>query len=144
RAGERYRKLTEQSRGVEARLRHARWSEAERAAEVAIAEARTAGEEVERIHQAIVEAQAAHERANAELTLKRNALAELREQGHELAHELATARARCDTVTRRLAELERLEESLGADIQREEALKGDAARAIATLEAERTTIAGRL
>src|SRR5437868_7338744 len=81
RAAERYRKLTEQIRGVEAQLLHACWSEAERAAEAAIAEARAAGEEVERIHQAIVEAQAAHERANAELTLKRNALAELREQG---------------------------------------------------------------
>src|SRR5213078_5314926 len=31
RAAERYRKLTEQIRGVEARLLHARWSEAERA-----------------------------------------------------------------------------------------------------------------
>src|SRR5437868_9253858 len=144
RAAERYRKLTDQIRSVEGRLLHARWVDAERAAEAATAEAQSAGEEVERIHRAIVEAQAAHERANAELTLKRNALAELREQGHELAHQLATARARRDTVTRRLAELERLEESLAADIQREEALKGDAARAIATLEAERTTIAGRL
>src|SRR5437763_5006342 len=144
RAAERYRKLTEQIRGVEARLLHARWSEAERAAEAAIAEARAAGEEVERIHQAIVEAQAAHERANAELTLKRNALAELREKGHELAHQLATARVRRDTVTRRLAELERLEESLAADIQREEARKGEAARAITTLHAEREAIGRRL
>src|SRR5260221_719677 len=86
RAAERYRKLTEQIRGVEARLLHARWSEAERAAEAATAEATAAADEVERIHEAIVEAQAAHERANAELNAKRNALAELREQGHELAH----------------------------------------------------------
>ena len=53
RAAERYRKLTEQIRGVEARLLHARWIEAERAAEAATAEARAAAEEVERIQQAI-------------------------------------------------------------------------------------------
>ena len=144
RAAERYRKLTEQIRGVEARLLHARWLEAERAAQAAGAEAKAAADEVERIHQAIIEAQAAHERANVELTLKRNALTELRDQGHELAHQLAAARARRDTVARRLAELDRLDASLAADIQREEALKGDAAKAIAQLENERAAIAARL
>src|SRR5206468_6741792 len=112
RAAERYRKLTEQIRSVEARLLHARWLEAETAAEAAAADARAAAEEVERIHEAIAEAQAAQEAANAALTEKRNALAALREEGHELAHRLATARARRDTVARRLGELERLERSL--------------------------------
>lgn len=144
RAAERYRKLTDQIRGVEARLLHARWIEAEQAAEAATAEARAADEQVERIHQAIVEAQEAHERANEMLTAKRNSLSELREQGHELAHQLASARARRDTVTRRLAELDRLDSSLAADIQREEALKGDAARAIAQLEEERSGIERRI
>ena len=144
RAAERYRKLTDQIRGVEARLLHARWLEAERAAEAATAEARAADEEVERIHLAIGEAQVAHEQASQALTAKRNALAELREEGHALAHQLASARARRDTVARRLAELDRLDESLAADIQREEALKGDAARAIAGLEEERAAIARRL
>src|SRR5438309_319565 len=144
RAAERYRKLTEQIRGVEARLLHARWVEAERAAEEAAGEAQAAAAEVERIHHAIVEAQAAHERAAGELNAKRTALTQLRERGHALAHELATARARRDTVARRLAELERLDASLAGDIQREEALKGDAARAIANLEAERAEIARRL
>jgi chromosome segregation protein len=144
RAAERYRNLTDQIRSVEARLLHARWVEAERAAEAAAAEAKAAAEDVERIHEAIVAAQAAHDRATAELNAKRSALAELREQGHELAHQLATARARRDTVARRLAELGRLETSLLADMQREEALKGDAARAIANLDAERAAIAARL
>src|SRR5438270_6680718 len=144
RAAERYRKLTEQIRGVEGRLLHARWAEAERGAEAAAAEARAAAEEVERIHEAIVEAQAAHDRATAELSARRAALGELREQGHELAHRLATARARRDTVARRLAELDRLDSSLAADIQREDALRGDAARAIANLEAERAAIGRRL
>ena len=144
RAAERYRKLTDQIRGVEARLLHARWLEAERAADAATAEAKAAGEEVERIHQAIAAAQAAHDCANEALTARRNALTELREEGHALAHQLAAARARRDTVARRLAELERLDASLTADIQREDALKGDAAQAIAALEEERASITQRL
>src|SRR4051794_37683207 len=119
RAAERYRKLTDQIRGVEARLLHARWLEAEHAAEAATADATAAAEEVERIHQAIVEAQAAHERATAALNEKRNALTQLREHGHEMAHQLAAARARRDTIARRLAELDRLDASLATDIQRE-------------------------
>ena len=144
RAAERYRKLTDQIRLVEARLVHARWTEAEQAAQAATAEATAAAEEVERIARAIVEAQAAHDKAAEALTVKRNALAELREQGHALAHQLATARARRDTVARQLAELERLEASLTDDIAREQALKGDAERAIAQLEEERAAISRRL
>ena len=144
RAAERYRKLTDQIRNVEARLLHARWAEAERAAEAATAEAKAAAEEVERIHQAIADAQAAHDHASAALTAKRNAVAELREQGHELAHQLATARARRDTITRRLAELDRLDAALTADLAREEALRNDAARAIEALDEERHAIEKRL
>ncbi len=144
RAAERYRKLTDQIRSVEARLLHARWVEAESAAESAIAEARGAAEEVATIQTAIQAAQEAQERANALLAQRRNALADLREQGHELAHQLAAARARRDTVTRRLAELDRLDVALTSDIAREEALKGDAASAIAQLENERSAIAQRL
>ena len=144
RAAERYRKLTDQIRGVEGRVLHARWLEAERAAEAAAAEAKSAAEEVERIQHDIAEAQAAHDGAAAALADKRRELAGLRDRGHELAHQLAAARARRDTVARRLAELDRLDASLAADIQREEALKGDAARAIAGLEEERAAIATRL
>jgi chromosome segregation protein len=144
RAAERYRKLTDQIRGVEARLLHARWVEAERAAEAAAAEANAAAAEVERIHQAIAEAQAAHDRASEALAAKRNAVAELREEGHALAHQLAAARARRDTVARRLAELDRLDAALSADLAREEALKCDASRAIEQLEQERRTIDRRL
>src|SRR5206468_2714226 len=68
RAAERYRKLTDQIRTVEGRLLHARWAEAEQAAEAAIAEAAAASEEVERIQQAMIDAQAAHDRANSALT----------------------------------------------------------------------------
>src|SRR5437868_10717262 len=144
RAAERYRKLTDQIRSVEARLLHARWAEAERTAEAATAEAKAAAEEVERIHEAIVETQAAHGRATAELNARRAALGEYRDQGHELAHQLAAARARRGTVARRLGELERLDASLAGDIQREEARKGGAAGAISTLETERAAISVRL
>jgi chromosome segregation protein len=144
RAAERYRKLTDQIRGVEARLLHARWAEAERAAEAAAAEARNAAEEVEKIHQAIGEAQAVHDRAAQALAEKRNALTEIREEGHLMAHQLAAARARRDTIGRRLAELDRLDASLTGDIAREEALKADAARAIGVLDQERSAIAARL
>ncbi len=144
RAAERYRKLTDQIRGVEAKLLHARWIEAERGAEAATAEAKAAADEVERIHHAIAQAQAAHDRASAELTSKRNAVAELREQGHALAHQLATARARRDTVARRLTELDRLDAALTADLAREDALKSDASRAIAQLQEERRAIEQRL
>jgi chromosome segregation protein len=144
RAAERYRKLTDQIRSVEAKLLHARWVEAERSAEAATAEAKAAADEVERIHQTIADAQAAHDRASEQLSAKRNAVAELREQGHALAHQLATARARRDTVSRRLAELDRLDAALSADLAREEALKSDAARAIEQLEHERRAIEQRL
>ena len=144
RAAERYRKLTDQIRSVEAKLLHARWMEAERAAEAATTEAKAAADEVERIHQAIADAQGAHDRASEQLAAKRAALAELREQGHALAHQLATARARRDTVSRRLAELDRLDASLSADLAREEALKSDATRAIGQLEQERHAIEQRL
>jgi len=144
RAAERYRKVSEQIRAVEARLLHARWSEAEQATEAATADARAAEEEVGAIQRAVAQAQAAQERAAAILTERRNALAAARDAGHELAHQLATARARRDTVARRLAELERLTAALDADIAREAALHGDAAAAIAQLDEERSAIEQRL
>ena len=49
RAAERYRQLSDKIRSLEARLVHARWAEADRSAEAATAEAREAGEAVERL-----------------------------------------------------------------------------------------------
>ena len=144
RAAERYRRLTDQIRSVEARLLYTRWREAEHAAEAANEEARSAAEEVERIQRAIAQAQRLQEAANEALAERRSRLVELREEGHALAHQLAAARARRDTVARRLAELDRLDLALAQDMQREEALKGDAGRAITQLGEERATIARRL
>jgi len=144
RAAERYRKLSDEIRSVEAKLLHARWVEAERAAEAANADARAAEADVETIQRAMAEAQQAQEAANQLLTERRNALAAARDAGHDLAHQLATARARRDTVARRLEELDRLDAALESDVAREKALHGDAAAAIAQLEEERSTIEQRL
>jgi chromosome segregation protein len=67
RAAERYRKITGEIRLVEARLLHARWHEAETAAEQARADAQAAADEVATIQTAIAEAQQVLERANSEL-----------------------------------------------------------------------------
>ena len=144
RAAERYRKLTGEIRAVEARLLHARWMEAERAAQAALADAKAADDEVAAIQAAMAEAQAAQDKAAAALAERRRAVEELREQGHDIAHRLAAARARRDTVARRLTELDRLDASLASDIAREEALQIDAGRAIGQLEQERSAIDQRL
>src|SRR5919112_179976 len=79
----------------------------------------------------------AQEQAGAVLNQRRNELSQARERATALAHELATMRARRDTVVRRLAELDRLDTALAADREREEALRGDAEARIAELDAER-------
>jgi chromosome segregation protein len=144
RAAERYRALSDRIRTVEARLVHARWAEADRAAEAARAAARDAEALVSRLQQTMTDAQAAQQAAAVELARRRTELTDAREAAHALAHSLASARARRDTVARRLEELGRLDIALAADIGREDALKGDAAKAIAGLEAERSAIEQRL
>ena len=144
RAAERYRQLSDKIRSVEARLVHARWVEADRSAEAANREAAEAGEQVTSLQKVVAEAQERQQQAAALLAQRRTELGEARDSALNLAHQLASARARRDTVIRRLEELERLDSSLAADIAREEALQRDAARAIAQLDEERRTIDRRL
>ena len=144
RAAERYRQLSEKIRAAEARLLYARWHEADEAARAAAEDARSAGEAVAALQQAVSQAQLAQEQAAAGLALRRSALAEARDRGRTLAHELATARARRDTIVRRLAELDRLQDALRAETAREQALREDAAKAIEALAAERQAIETRL
>jgi chromosome segregation protein len=144
RAAERYRQLTDKIRAVEARLVHARWAEADEAAEQARKEAAEAEQEVERLRGEVETLRGEQEKAEAHLGERRRATAEARSRGSEIAHQLATARARRDTVARRLAELERLRASTAGDIRREESLKEDAAHAIQLLEEERAAIEKRL
>ena len=144
RAAERYRQLSDKIRAVEARLVHARWAEADRAAGSANAEAGEAGEQVAALQKVVAGAQVQQEQANLLLAQRRSELGDARDAALNLAHQLASARARRDTVMRRLEELERLDLSLATDIAREEALQGDAARAIAQLDDERGVIEQRL
>jgi chromosome segregation protein len=144
RAAERYRILSDKIRSAEARLVHARWVEADRAATAARQEAKTAEADVASLQGAMANAQQAQDQAAALLAQRRNELTQARERATELAHELATTRARRDTVVRRLAELDRLDASLASDVEREEALRHDAEARIAELEAERAAIDQRL
>ena len=143
-AAERYRQLSDRIRAVEARLVHARWAEADRTAQAAAAEAEAAGAEVGNLQKAVDSARAGQEKASAALADKRAEVAKARDAGLNLGHRLASARARRDTVIRRLEELGRLDSALAADIAREDSLKGDAARAIAGLDQERSAIEQRL
>ncbi|HEX2802686.1 MAG TPA: AAA family ATPase [Sphingomicrobium sp.] len=140
RAAERYRQITDKIRAVEARLVHARWAEADAAAEEARRDAAASEQEVERLREQVEALRGDQEQAESLLGECRRAAADARARGSEIAHQLATARARRDTVTRRMAELERLESASAADIRREEALKDDAGRTIAQLEEERSAI----
>jgi chromosome segregation protein len=144
RAAERYRQLSDKIRSVEGRLVHARWAEADQAAATASEDANSAGEEVTRLQSVVADAQSKQEQANQLLALRRGELGQARDAALNLAHQLAAARAQRDTVVRRLEELARLDVSLAADIAREEALQGDAARAIAQLDEERRLIEQRL
>jgi chromosome segregation protein len=144
RAAERYRQLTDKIRAVEARLVHARWAEADASAEEAKRDAVAAEQEVERLRGEVASLRAGQEKADAVLAERRRATADARARGSEIAHQLATARARRDTVARRLTELERLQSATETDIAREAALKQDAARAIAQLVEEQAAIDRRL
>jgi chromosome segregation protein len=144
RAAERYRGFTDRIRLAEARLVYARWAEADRAAQAADAEARAAASEVTALQDSMTRAQIAQEHGAAEVARRRTAVQEARDEARNLAHQLATGRARRDTVIRRLAELQRLAAAIAADTAREQALGEDAAAAIAALEVERATIEARL
>ena len=144
RAAERYRSLSDKIRLGEAKLLFARWAEADRAAIEAAEQARAAEGSVERLQAAVKVAEALQETAAAALAEKREAAVVARDAGRTLAHELATSRAKLDTVSRRLAELERLKTSLASETARETALKADAAKAMDALDAERGAIEARL
>ena len=144
RAAERYRSLTDRIRAAEAKLLFAQWHEAQAAATKANDEANTAAASVERLQQAMIDAQRLQEMAASALAERREATVEKRDLGRTIAQALAVARAQRDTVMRRLAELDRLVHAIAADTARETALKADAGGAIAALEVERRQIEERL
>ncbi|MEO7786670.1 MAG: AAA family ATPase [Sphingomicrobium sp.] len=144
RAAERYRSISDRIRHAEGRLIFARWAAADRAAQDADAEAKAAAGEVTALQDGMTRAQVAQEHGAGEVSRRRTATQEARDEARNLAHHLATARARRDTVVRRLAELERLAAAIAAETAREQALREDAAAASAALDAERAAIEARL
>ena len=144
RAAERYRSISARIRIAEARLIYTRWAEADRAAALADGEARGAADEVAALGDAMTRAQIAQQHGAAEVSARRTAAQEARDEARNLMHALATARARRDTVVRRTAELTRLAAALAAETAREQALAEDARAALATLETERAGIEVRL
>ncbi|UUR07664.1 chromosome segregation SMC family protein [Sphingomonas glaciei] len=144
RAAERYRALTERIRLAEGRLLYSRWKEADAAALVAGREADAAMADVTSLTRALEQAQAAQASAAELVADRRQAAGRAREEGQDLAHKLATARAALDTARRRLVELGRLAGQLEEERKRETALASDADTAIATLAAEMETLAARL
>ncbi len=144
RAAERYRKLSDQIRIAEARLVFARWREAAEAAEAAREEAEAAVAAVEKAAEAQRAAAAWQTRAAADLADKRKAAEAAREHASGLGHKLAALRAERDGVRRRIAELDERRRTLALDRTREEALRADAAAAIARLKEELAAIAARL
>ncbi|HMG48656.1 MAG TPA: chromosome segregation protein SMC [Allosphingosinicella sp.] len=144
RAAERYRKLSDQIRIAEARLIFARWREAAEAAETARTEAEAAEQAVARAAEAQRAAAAWQTRAATDLADKRKAAEAARERAAALGHKLAALRAERDGVRRRIAELDERRRTLAADRTREEALRADAAAAIARLGEELAAIAARL
>ncbi|GAA3996499.1 chromosome segregation SMC family protein [Sphingomonas humi] len=144
RAAERYRALTDRIRLAEGRLLFSRWAEAEAAAVAAGKEADAAMAEVASLTRALEAAQEAQGAAAALVSERRNAATRAREEGQELAHRLATARAALDTARRRLVELGRLSGQLAQERDREAALAADAGTATEALVAEMKAIAARL
>ena len=144
RVAERYRTLTDRIRLSEGRLIYARWAEADRAAQAASAEAKVAAAQVSALQGKLAEAQDAQASAALLVTERRAAASAARERGQALAHQLATARARLDTVRRRLVELDRLSGQLDVERTRELSLREDAQSAGRALVQERSAIQARL
>nr|WP_255554676.1 AAA family ATPase [Sphingomicrobium sp. B8] len=144
RAAERYRKLTDQIRHHEAKMITAAWRDADRAA----TEAREAAEKAEgRVRELEDKRTAAQDRqaeAAKALATARDAAVEARSQGQELAHKLASLRAERNAAIRRIDDLDAQHNALVAETAREEALKADAAKAIAALDEEREALEKRL
>ena len=132
------RRLSDKIRSAEARLVHARWVEADQAANAATEQARTAEADVATLQRRDRQCAAG---AGAGRSALLNAAAS-RAVGGAGASDGAGARAGDDAGPSRhgrarLAELDRLDASLASDIEREEALRHDAEARIADLEAER-------
>ena len=144
RAAARYTALSGEIRLAEARLLHARWTDASVAADAAAAATDAASIVVERLTGEREAAQGAQAGATALAARCRDEAGAQRDEVQALAHGLATDRAALDAARRRLAELARSRTQLAAEFAREEALQAEAASARKALAKEIEAIAARV
>ena len=144
RAAARYTALSGEIRLAEARLLHARWTDASAAADAAVAATDAASIVVERLTGEREAARGAQAGATALAARCRDEAGAQRDEVQALAHGLATDRAALDAARRRLAELARSRTQLAAEFAREEALQAEAASARKALAKEIEAIAARV
>ncbi|WP_133365733.1 chromosome segregation SMC family protein [Qipengyuania sediminis] len=134
RQAERYRALSDELRGAEARLVFARWRDAARAAEAARAAAAVAEREVGAKQAAASEAQAAQRRAAEALAAAQDALSDRRDDSSAQGHRMASLSAQLEAAEQRLSDLERQRARLEEDRGDADRLTRDAADALTRLE----------
>ena len=144
RAAARYTALSGEIRLAEARLLHARWTDASAAADAAAAATDAASIVVERLTGEREAARGAQAGATALAARCRDEAGAQRDEVQALAHGLATDRAALDAARRRLAELARSRIQFAAEFVREEALQTEAASARKALAKEIEAIGARV
>ena len=133
---ERYRALTDELRGVEARVVFARWRDAAAAADAAKSAASEAEARVARAHSASAEAQAEQRQAAEALAQARDELADRRDDASAQGHRMAALTAQLEAAEQRLTDLARQQARLEEDRGEADRLTRDAAEALARLEKE--------
>ncbi len=136
---ERYTALTDQLRGVEARVVFARWRDAAEAAEAARRAASAADAPVIEAQAASANAQAAQRAAAEALAEARDELADRRDDASAHGHRMAALTTRLEAAEQRLADLDRQRRRLEEDRGEADRLTHDAAEALARLEKELAT-----
>jgi chromosome segregation protein len=134
RQAERYRALSEELRGAEARVVFARWRDAAAAAEAAKTAAAEAQERVAAAQAAATEAQRVQRAAAEALAQARDELADRRDDASAHGHRMAALSAQLEAAEQRLADLDRQQARLEEDRGEADRLTRDAAQSLARLE----------
>ncbi|MBL8655950.1 MAG: AAA family ATPase [Altererythrobacter sp.] len=133
---ERYRALTDELRGIEARVVFARWRDAAEAAEAARAAAADAETRVTTAQALSAEAQKKQGAAALALAEARDDLADRRDDASAHGHRMAALTTQLEAAEQRLADLDRQRARLEEDRGEADRLTRDAAEALARLEKE--------
>ncbi|HEU4820837.1 MAG TPA: AAA family ATPase, partial [Qipengyuania sp.] len=133
---EKYRALTDELRGVEARVVFARWRDAAHAAELAKQAATQAETQVASAQAASADAQKIQHGAAQALAEARDELADRRDDASAHGHRMAALTTQLEAAEQRLADLDRQRTRLEEDRGEADRLTHDAAEALARLEKE--------